>query len=114
MALVTLDLAIGHCRANPGEENELIQIYLDGAEQSALDYLNRQVFTDKAAMDAAVADGTAGEFPMVVNSAIKVAILKTTAEVYANREDSVVGATVVELPMSAKAFLRPHRIVPGV
>lgn len=114
MALVTLDLAIGHCRANPGDEDELIRLYLDGAEQSALDYLNRKVFVDQAAMDAAVAAGTAGDHPMVVNSAIKVAILKTTAEVYANREDSIVGATVVELPVSAKAFLRPHRIVPGV
>lgn len=113
MGLVSIDLAIGHLRAEPDVENDQIQTYLDGAEQSAVDYLNRQVFPDKDSMDAAVADGTAGDFPMVVNGAIKVAILKTLGELYANREDSAVGV-VVELPFNARTLLRPHRIVPGV
>lgn len=114
MALVSLDLARGHCRVDPGVEDELIGLYLAAAEQAALDYLSRQVFESVEALDAAVQAGTARPYAMVVNAAIKAAILKTTSDLYANREDSVVGANAVELPLTARSLLRPHRIVPGV
>ncbi|MCZ2897305.1 head-tail connector protein [Burkholderia thailandensis] len=113
MALVSLELAIGFVRADAGMEDEVIQACLDGAAQSAIDYLNRKVYESQAALDAAIEAGTAGENPMVVNAAIRAAILKSTAELYKNREDTAPGA-VVELPFNARTLLRPHRIVPGV
>jgi hypothetical protein len=114
MALVSFELAVGHLRTDVGAEDELIQLYLDGAQQAAIDYLNRKVFATQEELEAAEAAGTAGELPMVANSAVKAAILKTLGDLYANREDSVIGATAVELPLSARRLLRPHRIVPGV
>jgi hypothetical protein len=113
MALVEISLALGFLRQDAGVEDDVVQALLDGATQSALDYLNRQVFEDDEAMAAAVTAGTAGDYPMVVNGAIKAAILKTTGELYANREDSVSSKTV-ELPFNARTLLRPHRIVPGI
>ena len=113
MPLVTLNLAIKFVKQDPGADDDVVQIALDGATQSAIDYLNRQVFETLDALQAAVTAGTAGENPMVVNAAIKAAILKTTAELYMNREDSSIG-TVAELPFNAKSLLRPHRIIPGM
>ncbi|MFC4705178.1 MULTISPECIES: head-tail connector protein [Paraburkholderia] len=81
-------------------------------EALACRYLNRQVFETQGAFDVAETDGTAGDSPIVVNGAIKAAILETTAELYANREDSTVGKAA-ELPFNARTLLRPHRIVPG-
>jgi hypothetical protein len=113
MALVDVGLALGFLRQDAGVEDDVVQLLLDGATQSAIDYLNRQVFEDEESLEAAVTAGTAGEYPMLVNAAIKAAILKTTAELYANREDSALGH-VVELPFNVRTLLRPHRIVPGL
>lgn len=114
MALVSVGLAIGHVRAVAGDEDELIQLYLGAAEQSAQDYLNRKVYATQVELEADQAAGTAGANPMVVNDAIKAAVLKTVADLYDNRGDSVVGYSVAELPLTAKALLRPHRIPPGL
>ncbi len=113
MPLVSLELAIKFVKQDPGADDDVVGIALGGATQAALDYLNRRVFETVEDMQAAIAEGTAGDNPMVVNDAIKAGILKTMAELYANREDSTVG-TVSELPFNAKSLLRPHRIVPGV
>ncbi|WP_321943032.1 head-tail connector protein [Paraburkholderia tropica] len=113
MALVELSLALGFLRQDAGVEDDVVKALLDGATQSAVDYLNRQVFETEDDLDTAVADGTAGDNPMVVNPAIKAAILKTTAELYANREDSSM-SKAVEMPFNARTLLRPHRIVPGL
>ncbi|WP_331708659.1 head-tail connector protein [Pandoraea sputorum] len=113
MPLVSIELATKFVKQDLGADDDVVQMALDGATQSAIDYLNRQVFETSAALQDAVTAGTAGENPMVVNAAIKAAILKTTAELYMNREDSSIG-TVAELPFNAKSLLRPHRVVPGV
>ena len=112
--LVTLEEAIGHVRCEPGVEDELITLYSRAAEQFAMDYLNRQVFADKAALDAAVLAGNAGANPAIVNYAIKAAILLMLGHLYANREDVVAGVSVAQLPNGARSLLRPHRIVNGV
>lgn len=111
--LVTLDEAVSHLRSEVGIEDALITLYTRAAEQSAMDYLNRQVFADKAALDAAVAAETAGANPLVVNFAIKAAILLTLGHLYANREDVVAGQSVAQMPFGAHSLLRPHRIVNG-
>ncbi|MBF3887226.1 phage gp6-like head-tail connector protein [Burkholderia pseudomallei] len=113
MALVELKLALGFLRQDAGIEDDVVQVLLDGAVQSAIDYLNRQVYESTEAMEAAIGAGTAGDNPMVVNAAIRAAILKTMAELYVNREDSTAGV-VAELPFNARTLLRPHRIIPGV
>jgi hypothetical protein len=48
---------------------------------------------------------------MVTNDSIVSAILLTFGHLFANREDVVVGAPAVELPLGARSLLRPYRRV---
>lgn len=111
---LTTPEVLAHLRVEAGQEDALITLYQGAAEQSAMDYLNRKVFADQAALDAAVTAGAAGANPMVVNDAIRAAILLTLGHLYANREDVVTGLSVARLPLDARSFLRPHRISNGV
>jgi hypothetical protein len=109
MSLIDLQLAKGHLRVDGDADDPLIALYLAAAEQSACDFIDRQLFPDQAALDAAVAAGTAGNNPMVATAAAVAAILLILGHLYENREDSVVGASAVELPMGSRALLRPYR-----
>lgn len=111
---LTSELAKGYQRIVGNDEDGVIALILSGAEKAALAYLNRQVFGDIAAMDAAIAAGTAGEFPMVIEDDIKLGMLKIFGDMYENREDSVLAVSVARLPLSSKDLLRPHRIGNGV
>lgn len=113
MTLVSLDQALAHLRADAGDEDDLITLYLGAAEQSVVDYLNRQVFADADAMAAAITAGTAGDHPMVTNKAVQAAVLMTLGHLYANREQVAVGVSVAEMPFGPRSLLRPHRIFPG-
>ena len=113
MPLLTLEQAQAHLRVDPGEEDALISLYLEAAEQAAVDFLNRVVFVDQASLAAAVADESAGKAPVVVNAAIRAAILLTLGHLYANREDVVQGVTAEAMPLGARSLLRPHRLFPG-
>lgn len=111
---LTSELAKGYQRIVGNDEDDVIGLILSAAERAALAYLNRQVFADIAAMDAAITAGTAGEFPMVIEDDIKLGILKLFGDMYENREDSVLAVSVARLPLSSKELLRPHRIGNGV
>lgn len=113
MTLIPLETARAHLRTGPGDEDDLITLYLQAAEQAAADYLNRKIYADQAAMDEALAADTAGEDPMVINAAVQASILLTLGHLYANREAVVTGITVAPLPFGAHALLRPHRRFPG-
>lgn len=52
---------------------------------------------------------TAGYAAGTLPTGCKMAILKTCLELYNNRENSVVGTIVADLPMDAKALLNPYR-----
>lgn len=114
MPLVSLELAAKHVRIDLADEADLLALYLGAAEQTAVDYLGRKVYAAQDELDAAVAAGTAGDFPMLVNDAIRAAILLTLGHLYANREDVLVGVSASEMPRGARDLLRPHRIIPGV
>lgn len=109
-----LPLAKGYQRIVGDDEDAVIALLLAGAEGKALTYLNRQVYADADGMAAAIAAGTAGEYPMVITDDIKVAILKIFGDLYENREDSVLAVSVAQLPLDSRELLRPHRIGNGV
>lgn len=111
---LTPELAKGYQRIVGNDEDDVIVLMLSAAERAALAYLNRQVFADIAAMDAAITTGTAGEFPMVIEDDIKLGILKLFGDMYENREDSVLAVSVARLPLGSRELLRPHRIGNGV
>lgn len=51
---------------------------------------------------------------LVVNDAIRAAILLTLGHLYANREDVVTAVSAVELPRGARSLLMPYRARLGV
>lgn len=107
--LITNEQAIAHLREDAGTD---VALYVGAATQAAIDFLNRQVYVDAEAMAAAVLAGVAGDDPMVVNDAIKAAILLTLGHLWANREDVLTGngAAAVQLPLGARPLLWPHRV----
>ncbi len=111
--LVTEDQARTHVRAS---EDEPVAVYLGAAEQAAVDFLGRQVFAGPEEMAEAVLAGTAGDDPMVVNDAIKAAILLIFGHLYRNREDVITGASAaaVVVPLGSRSLLWPHRTGLGV
>jgi hypothetical protein len=52
--------------------------------------------------------GSAGEDPMVVNDAIRAAVLLITGHLFRNRED-VASEAAHQLPSGAHSLLWPHR-----
>lgn len=115
-SLIATEIALAHLREDAGVADELIALYIDAAVQSALNYMDRKVYATDADMAAAVLAGTAGSDPIVIDGAIKAAILLILGKLYAYREDLVVGtaSTVVELPAGSKQLLYPYRIGVGV
>lgn len=104
--LIPDELAREHLRV---DDDVPINVYVRAAEQWAIEFLNRNVYADQAALDAAVDADTAGEHPMVANDLIRAAILTLLGHLYENRESVVVGAPVAEMPMSTTFLLQPYR-----
>ena len=103
MNLVTIEQVRAHCRAET-DDDALLTVYADASELQIQEFLNRQVFHDQAALDAAVEAETAGDDPMVVNPMIVAAVLLATAEKYRDREPKQA------LPESLYALLWPFRV----
>lgn len=113
MDLVTIEQVRAHCRAE-AEDDALLTVYADAAEQMAQDFLNRKVYADADALAEAVLEGDAGCDPIVVNPAIRAAVLLTTGHLYRNREDVITGTSVSEMKEGARALLWPHRVGLGI
>lgn len=112
--LIDLPTAKLHLRIDGSDEDVILALYIGAAEQSALDYIGRQVYADADTLAAAVLAGTGGTSPIVVNDAIKAAILLILGHLYANRENVATGFSVAELPMGARSLLQPCRTGMGV
>lgn len=103
--LLTLATAKIHLRVDHDDEDDLITLYIGAAEASAGEYLNRTIYADATAMGT----DTAG---IVINDAIKSAVLLHIGSLYANRENTVLNGQ--ELNMGAKWLLNPYRSLMGV
>ena len=90
--IVSLDEAKEHLRVDGDDEDGLIQIYMDAAEERIKNYLDRDI---------------------PENPAVKLAALMLIAGYYDLREDQVVGGTVEENP-AVKRLLFPLRDKMGV
>lgn len=113
MELVTLEAVRAHCYASGAHDDAILGTYTDAAEQYVQDFLNRRVFADVDSMAAAVLDGTAGCDPMVVNPAIRAAVLLMAGHLYRNRE-AVTAENAKELPLGVTQLLWPARVGLGV
>jgi len=110
--LITIEQARLQCRADAADD-DMLGVYGDAAEQAAMDFLNRKVYPDEATMAAAIESGVAGADPVVVNPAIRAAILLIAGHLYRNRE-GVGSEQLRELPMGVHQLLWPHRVGLGI
>lgn len=113
MPILTVAMARDHLR-DPDDDDPTIQLMINAAEESVIQYLNRQVYGSADDMDAAVSAGSAGDHPMVANDLIRAACLLIVGHLYANREGVVVGTSVAQLPMGALELITPYRIGWGI
>ncbi len=155
MSFVTLAEAKIHLRVDGTDEDALIGLYINAAEQAAVKAMDRGVYADGTALGVAkaaapgeldtaiaayesaiaaaeaLADETAKAASiqtagngllrakvahrqamdgMVVNEAIKAAVLLIVGHLFVNREDVVVGVSVAKLPNGAEWLLAPYKV----
>ncbi|MDZ7863379.1 head-tail connector protein [Acidovorax sp.] len=110
--LVDLPTAKLHLRVDDSAEDALITLYLEAAQASVVEFLNRNVYATQDELDAA-AEVPPTE-PVLVNAAIKAAILLLVGHLFANREDVVTGTIASNLPMGSRVLLQPYRVGLGV
>lgn len=91
------------CRADEDDQT-MVLVCLNGAKDSAQNFMNRRLFNDQAELDEAVAANEGGKFPLVADNAVCAGILLTCAFLYTNRDQAG------DLPETAKNLLRPQRI----
>jgi hypothetical protein len=113
MSVIDIEVAMQHCRAEEVDRSDVL-LKLEAAEESAAMYLNRSFYADTDAMAEAVLAGTAGDDPIVITKSITAACLLILGNLYANREDTVVGVSVAELPQGSRSLLSPYRVGLGV
>ena len=73
MSIISIDVAREHLRLEPDYPAQQVQPYLDAAEGAARQFLNRRIFADQAAKDAAVAAIDLVAAKQALDAAIKAA-----------------------------------------
>ena len=106
--LLTEAQALAHLRIEAGDEPNL-RLYMSAAEQAAADYTCRTFHANEEAMNEAVRNGSAGQYPIVITDAVLAAILLILGHLYMNREDVITGISTTELPMNSRYLLAPYR-----
>lgn len=102
MPMPTLADLKTHLRIRHGHEDDDLQMKLDAAVDYASQFINRPIpWTD--------CDGAAVDTP----NSVRLAILIIAAELYANREESVVGTIYSKIP-KAENMLHFYRVGMGV
>ena len=105
MTIITLEVAKLHLKVDTTDDDTMIEIYLGAAERAAMDYCNRTIYG---------ADGVGSDLDgVVINDAIKAAILLNLGHLYVNRE-GVDTVQKQELPLGIQSLLQPYRIGIGM
>jgi uncharacterized phage protein (predicted DNA packaging) len=105
MTIITLETAKLHLKVDATDDDTMIEIYLGAAERAAMDYCNRTIYG---------AEGVGSDLDgVVINDAIKAAILLNLGHLYVNRE-GVDTVQKQELPLGIQSLLQPYRIGIGM
>lgn len=109
--LVTLDAAKAHLRVTHAFDDADITLKLRAAEKMAVRYLDRPVYPDQDALDAALVDDPdlALADPLVCDEMVIAGILLLLGDLFVNREEVITGTIATQLPTGARACLRPLR-----
>lgn len=111
MTLIDLTTAKLHLRLDSDDEDALVQLYVSAASAAAINFLNRNVYASLDELESAAEPPDAN--PMVINDAVRAAVLLILGHLYANREE-VVLASATQMPFGAHNLLYPYRIGMGV
>jgi uncharacterized phage protein (predicted DNA packaging) len=104
MALPTIDELKAHINLDHDEDNDLLKTYANAAKITIENYLNRKLY------NASVPDSDSNG--IVVNDAIKVAVLMLVSHWYDNREAVTINGNVSALPLAYQMLINPYRIIP--
>ena len=105
MTIITLEVAKLHLKVDTTDDDTMIEIYLGAAERAAMDYCNRTIYG---------AEGVGSDLDgVVINDAIKAAILLNLGHLCVNRE-GVDTVQKQELPLGIQSLLQPYRIGIGM
>ena len=105
MTIITLETAKLHLKVDTTDRDADITLKLGAAEQAAMDYCNRTIYG---------AEGVGSDLDgVVINDAIKAAILLNLGHLYVNRE-GVDTVQKQELPLGIRSLLQPYRIGIGM
>lgn len=109
MSIIDLATAKLHLRVDDTAEDATIQIYLDAAEAASSNYLNRTLYATEGDKGSD-ADG------LVMNPAVKAAILLHCGTLYATRESvsQMPGNYMIAVPLGYQWMLDPYRLEMGV
>ena len=103
--MVYLSVAKKHLRIDHDDEDALIQLYIDAAQEQIERHLQLRVQDMPADPAEPVPDGF-----VRVNAALQAAALLTVAHLYEHRESVTEGAAV-ELPMGYWSLIQPYRLM---
>ncbi len=113
MSVIDIEVGMQHLRAE-AEDEPLVQRYLDAAEDSAMQYLQRRFFASTHALEQAVLDGSAGHAPMLITPSVLAACLLMLGHFYDNRIDVFSDSGRADLPTGSRSLLTPFRVALGV
>ena len=80
---MNLDLVKKHLRVDAAHDDDLIQVYIDTSTEFVASYLDKVIYDDQAAFDAAEATSSDG---VIRNNKIDVTIMQLVGHLYEFRE----------------------------
>ncbi|WP_337056301.1 head-tail connector protein [Pseudomonas sp. USHLN015] len=104
--MVALELVKQHLRVEHGEEDALIQGYLDAAKAHVEKYCDREIVAEPTDPDAPPIDLST---QMLLTKDVEQAILLLVGHWYNNREATVLGVSTAALPFGVEALLWSRR-----
>lgn len=108
MSIVTLERAKAHVYVTHDDDDELIQHYLDAAEDYAAKFMGRDSLDDLAEIDSDQ-PSEGGKLP----ASVEQAVLLLMGDFYALREAQVTGTILAQNP-AAEALMHFYRVGLGV
>lgn len=105
MSIVTLERARAHVNATHHESDELIQHYLDAAEDYAARYMGRASLDDLLDLDSEQSSSDGPRLP----ASVEQAVLLLVGDYYALREAQITGTILAQNP-AAEALMHFYRV----
>lgn len=108
MSVVTLARAKAHVHATHDSDDEMLQHYIDAAEDYAARYMGRESLDELLIEPDSDSDQSSEEAPRLPAS-VEQAVLLLVGDYYALREAQVMGSSLVKNP-AAEALMHFYRI----